>query len=657
MFSSNSSTVSGDANYIEDVFSTYLYTGNDSTQTITNGIDLAGKGGLVWMKGRGAFSENHNLIDTARGITKSVSSNNTADQITNSGAFTAFNSNGFSLGPVNAIEVNANARPYASWTFREQPKFFDVVTYTGNTSGGSSQTIAHNLGSTPGCIIIKATSIAGEYWAVWHRSFTTNQVIYLNLTNAVATTGAGNSFPVLPTATDFTVGFNGSQNGNGTQYVAYLFAHNAGGFGLTGTDNVVSCGSYAGVAYPNSQEVNVGFEPQWVMIKNTTTASGWSMWDSMRGMAVVPAANVAQAQLLEPNTTAAEGIQPGIYPTATGFVVKNGLTAISGLGDNFIYIAIRRGPMKVPTDGTKVYNAIARTGTSAVAKITGVGFSPDAVWGRRKDANYGRNFDRLRGVNVSLAPAATAGEATPSASLTSYDMDGFSVGADPSEHINAPSIPYIYWNFKRAPGFFDEVCYTGTGSALTVAHNLGVAPEMMIVKSRSTAASWNVYTAAMGAGNRIPLDADQAASASTTVWNNQAPTASVFSVGASSATNASGASIVNYLFATCPGVSKVGSYTGTAATQVINCGFAAGARFVLIKRTDDVGDWYIWDTVRGIVSGNDPYLLINNVDGSPTAEVTGTDYIDPAASGFEISSTAPAAINASGGSFVFLAIS
>jgi hypothetical protein len=109
---------------------------------------------------------------------------------------------------------------------------------------------------------------------------------------------------------------------------------------------------------------------------------------------------------------------------------------------------------------------------------------------------------------------------------------------------------------------------------------------------------------------------------------------------------------VAYLFATCAGVSKVGSYTGTGTTQTINCGFTAGARFVLIKRTDSTGDWYVWDSARGIVAGNDPYLLFNSV----AAEVTNTDYIDTAATGFEISSTAPAAINANGGSFVFLAI-
>jgi hypothetical protein len=116
--------------------------------------------------------------------------------------------------------------------------------------------------------------------------------------------------------------------------------------------------------------------------------------------------------------------------------------------------------------------------------------------------------------------------------------------------------------------------------------------------------------------------------------------------------NNSGSTYVAYLFATCSGVSKVGSYTGTATTQVINCGFAAGARFVMIKRTDSTGDWYVWDSARGIIAGNDPYVLMN----TNAVEVTSTDYVDTAASGFELSSTAPAAINASGGTFIFLAI-
>jgi hypothetical protein len=186
-----------------------------------------------------------------------------------------------------------------------------------------------------------------------------------------------------------------------------------------------------------------------------------------------------------------------------------------------------------------------------------------------------------------------------------------------------------------------------------VTHNLGVAPEMMIVKARNSASyDWGVYTAATGASNVLKLNLTDASTSNSFYFNGTTPTSSVFSLGTSAATNGSGTTYVAYLFATVSGVSKVGSYTGTGTTLQVNCGFTAGARFVLIKRTDSTGDWYVWDTARGIIAGNDPYLLLN----STAAEATTTDYIDPYSAGFEISSTAPAAINASGGTFIFLAI-
>jgi hypothetical protein len=239
-------------------------------------------------------------------------------------------------------------------------------------------------------------------------------------------------------------------------------------------------------------------------------------------------------------------------------------------------------------------------------------------------------------------------------------MDGFNVGADASEHINASGIPYIYWNFKRTPGFFDIVCYSGDGLAgKIINHNLGVAPELIIVKQRTStyqATGWPIYCAALGNTKVLYLNTD-AASTTAGQWASTTPSATTFTVDNYQDTNTSApATYVAYLFATCPGVSKVGSYTGTATTKQIDCGFTGGARFVLIKRTDSTGNWYIWDTVRGIISGNDPYLIINNVSGSPTAEVTNTDYIDTYSAGFEISSTAPADINASGGTYIFLAI-
>jgi len=213
----------------------------------------------------------------------------------------------------------------------------------------------------------------------------------------------------------------------------------------------------------------------------------------------------------------------------------------------------------------------------------------------------------------------------------------------------------VYWNFRRAPGFFDVVCYTGTGSTpLTVNHNLGVPPEIVLVKRRTGGTGgWYMYAAPWGNDGSGVLNSTSAFSTGQTHWNNTNPTSTYFQIGTTStAFNGSGSTYVAYLFATLPGISKVGSYTGTGTTLQVNCGFTSGARFVLIKRTDSTGDWYVWDTARGIVAGNDPYLLLN----STAAEVTGTDYVDTYSAGFEISSTAPAAINANGGSFVFLAI-
>jgi hypothetical protein len=209
----------------------------------------------------------------------------------------------------------------------------------------------------------------------------------------------------------------------------------------------------------------------------------------------------------------------------------------------------------------------------------------------------------------------------------------------------------IFWNFSRRPGFFDVVCYTGTGSARTVAHNLGVVPELMIVKSRSTAELWIVYSSSTGNANFLRLNTTAAVQSSATMWDSTTPTSSVFST-ANNTINASGVTHVAYLFATCAGVSKVGSYTGNGSNQTINCGFTAGARFVMIKRTDSTGDWCVFDTARGIVSGNDPFLELNTT----AAEQTGEDAVDPANSGFIVNETTEA-LNTNSATYIFLAIS
>ena len=126
--------------------------------------------------------------------------------------------------------------------------------------------------------------------------------------------------------------------------------------------------------------------------------------------------------------------------------------------------------------------------------------------------------------------------------------------------------------------YMDATTYTGNGTNRTITHNLGVAPEFMIVKSRG-AENWFTYMSHLGATKRGPcLDLADGGNTGSSYWNNTAPTSSVFTVGTDGGTNSSSTNYVAYLFASCPGVSKVGSYTGTGSTQTISCGFTGGAR-------------------------------------------------------------------------------
>lgn len=615
--------------YSEDVFSAYPYTGTGAAQTITNGVDLT-KGGLVWLKDR-ATANPHILIDTARGINNCIESQASSAEFAYT-ELTSLNVNGFSLAAPGSAS-NASGESYASWTFRRAAKFFDVVTYTGN--GAASQVIPHALGIAPGMLTAKRRDSTGD-WAVWHRSATGD--LYLD-TIAAQTA----SFTQITAASATTFSVSGNANISGAPYVAYVWAHDASATGI------VQCGS---LSYTGADvTVNLGWEPQYVLLKAIAgpASSNWVIADTARGFTGGPTASI---NLLVANSSGAESTGYGLaYITSTGFVVPSGNLAS---GYSYIYLAIRRGPMRTPTSGASVYNAIARTGTGAAASVTGVGFAPDMVMSQVRPGGFQSSVcDKLRGRSQTLYLSSVAAE--PSASgtttdVTSFDPNGVSLGTQANNAINGSGRVTIDWFFARAPGFLDAICYSGTGTNQTLAHNLGIAPKMVWVKDRAAANVWAVFHSALGAGQALAL-ASSSAATDTTFLNNTAPVSSSFSVGASAKTNTSGDNYVAYLFGELAGVSKIGSYTGNGATQTINCGFASGARFVLIKRTDAAGDWLVLDTVRGIIVGNDPYLLLDS--GAP-AEVTTADLLTPQSVGFGLTSNA--LVNTSGGTYIYFAV-
>lgn len=622
--------------YADDVFSAYTYTGNGGTQSVVNGIDLAGKGGMVWAKDRDDLS-NHGLYDTGRGVSKSLSSNATSSEFFSAGTeVTAFNSNGFSLAGSFNVNINISGKKYSSWTFRKAPKFFDIVTWTGT---GANRTIAHNLGVVPGMIFVKRTDTTGN-WQVYHNSLANTEFLLLNTTAAKAT-DATKWNSTTATSLVFSLGTHVDVNALGGTYIAYVFGHD------TGASGIIQCGSFTSDGAGNiTAPVTLGWEPQFLIWKESRAGANWKMSDTARGLTVATSGGTSVCVF--PNTTDAESSATQLGVTATGFTASPTNLQPS---QTFYYMAIRR-PNKPPTSGTQVYKAVARTGTGAAAVVTGVGFAPDVSWAKSRSSGSHSHIiqDSLRGPGAHLDSASTAAEPIgPASDVTSFDIDGVSMDVD--SLINASGETYINWYLKRASGVFDEVCWTTTASTnRRVTHNLSVVPELIIHKSRSAVGSWPVYSATLGRSNYLILNTTGSSTALANTWGTSNPTASDFGVD-ETGWWASSVTVVSYLFATLAGISKVGSYTGNGTSQTINCGFAAGARFILIKRTDSTGDWYVWDTVRGIVAGNDPHLSFNTT----AADVTTDDSIDPDSTGFIVNQLAATNINVNTATYIYLA--
>ena len=611
----------GPKTYVDDVFSTFLHVGNNTARSINNGIDVSGEGGLVWLKCRTSGGTDYSLSDTARGNGQTLKSNSSNGQFLVTDRISGFNSSGFTLGTGNP--TNQSGRLYVSWTFRKQKGFFDVVTYTGNST---ARTIAHNLGSVPGMIIIKRTDSA-ENWVVYHRSVGNGQRMYLNANGSSTATGSWNN--TTPTATHFSLGTTGLVNYNNGTFVAYIFAHDEASFGTDGDESIVKCGTYAGNG--GTQNINLGFEPQWLLVKSSTAGYDWAILDNMRGIRTG-----LDDQLLQPNGDNEEYTQSVLDLTSTGFITTSNAN-VNANGHTYVYMAIRR-PNKPPELATNVFamdvgSASSNTPTYDSGFIVDFAFKSNEfstrLAGGKDLQTYNSNQE---GNNGNLAFDSNLGW-------------GKAYGSN--------SLSYM---FRRAPGFMDVVTYTGKSNTagLNVNHNLGVVPELVFFKRRDGSKDWFGYSSVTGTGKILYLNTSLAA-VSNSSFIATTPTSTELTVNSYSDIFNQDSTYVAYLFATLPGISKVGSYTGTGNAINVPCGFTNGARFILIKRTDgsgNVGDWYYWDTYRGIGSGNDSYRRFN-VDAG---DVTNTDYVDPLTSGFTVTASAPAALNASGGTYLFLAI-
>ena len=639
----------GGALNVEDVFSTYLYEGNASSsgQTITNGIDLSGEGGLVWIKNRD-YSSDHVLYDTERGIsTKTLSNNYIAESFASGQGVTAFNSDGFTL-TTGDNDYNASAS-YASWTFRKTPKFFDVVTYTGDGTNG--RTISHNLGTTVGSIFVKRRD-ATAGWYVYHRHYGGTHSLFLNGTlEAQDNTNYWND--TNATSTEFTVASNAGLNASGGTYVAYLFAHNDGDgeFGPDSDQDIIKCGSYVGA--DSYKKITLGFEPQWLLIKGAAgTYAGSTSW-----MLIDNKRSGSGGRFLYANSngyeTSGDHPQERITFEGDGFSISDNNSNLNRSSHTYVYIAIRGTPMTPPSDATDVFAMdIHGSAGDSVAPAFRSGWPVDMSI--RRNIAGGDDWDigsrLLQG--KYLKTSSNSAETSESSELYDF-MNGWWNSGAVNNNLYG-------WMWRSAPNFFDVVTYSGNGSfsGKVVKHNLGVAPEMIWVKRRNSSGEWVVYAAPQGHTKYANLSSTSAFATDPldaynrgTYWRSTAPTSTSFTLGIDNRVNAGSGTYVAYLFASLPGISKVGSYTGNGSSLDVDCGFSTGARFVMVKRTNSSGNWAVFDTQRGIASGNDSFLMLN----SNAAQNTSSDCINPLSSGFTITNNL-GATNVSGGSYIFYAI-
>ena len=644
--------------YIDDVFSTYVYRGTGSSFSVNNGIDLAGEGGLTWFKYRDE-SWAHALFDSERGITKGIESHSNSVEYTVTGtALSSYNSDGFSVGSDTSGFIQTNNKTSVSWTFRKAKGFFDIVTWTGN--GTANRKISHSLDSVPGAIWIKrltgSTGTNVSDWICYHResnggSYPWNYLDYLNRDIWPSNDASGNYlYNVAPASDEFTIGSHATVNNNGDSYVAYIFAHDDQRFGKDEDEEIIKCGSYTGNG-GTSNEINLGWEPQWVLVKNAKVGAGggsggnWIQWDNMRGVFTGD-----DDEYFSLNDSAAESAFEAIEFTPTGFTLKSSSSFTNGNTYPYIFIAIRRsdGYVGKPAEaGTDVFALDTGNGSTTIPTFDS-GFPADMSLVRNRYDGSTSNWElgsRLLGSKF-VYPNLTNSEATSG----KYHWDS-NQGVHTSASGEYDSSSFA-WMWKRHAGFdVVAVDVTTEGGYPTYNHSLGVVPEMIWSKRRDSTSDWTVYHKGLNGGTnaynwRVRLNENAAQYEDTYVWGlGEGPSSTQFQTkGASFAIG----SHIFLLFASVEGVSKIGYYSGSNSSQTISTGFAP--RFLIMKKVDTTQGWVVLDTVRGWGSGDDERLEFHNT----SAQNDSIDFGAPTSSGFTLTGNVEKS-NQSGGSYIYYA--
>jgi hypothetical protein len=588
-------------------FNTVTYTGNGSSQSISVGFQPD----LVWIKNRAAANP-HSLQDTVTGDFYLRSNATDAAAPTNGFNVSSFNSDGITVKDDTNGAYNVNGSvgglysgdaEYVAWNFKaggaavtntdgtitsqvsaNTEAGFSVVTAT--MGSNFPQTIGHGLGTAPDVIIAKRRSISSN-WVVYHKDVDANPqnyTLFLESTDAKLST----AFPWnnnAPTSSVFTTGEFFSNN---ETMVAYCFAE------VEGFSNF---GSYVGTG-ASGNTIVTGFEPAFVMIKETTNPGSWHIYDNKRANSGLTNRAYLLADSSEIENFAGSF---SIDFLTNGFQIKNTGNGTNRLNGNYIYMAFAADPTTIEPSLEDSFNTVTYSGTSGTQSITGVGFQPDLVWAKNRTAAPTAHIlsDSVRGIK-QLTSSGTDAEGSSTNMITSYDSDGFGVG-DAFALCNASGYNFVAWCWKGAelPAInsngsipsvvsanpaagFSIVSYTGNGVESNVGHGLNETPAFIIIKNRTNDAenSWAVWNKNQSSQSQfLVLNSNDSYLTNSGVFGSTPHSSSVFNVG--NLRSRSGINYIAYCFAEVAGFSKFGSYTGNGGNQTITTDFEP--KFVIIK--------------------------------------------------------------------------
>ena len=285
-------------------------------------------------------------------------------------------------------------------------------------------------------------------------------------------------------------------------------------------------------------------------------------------------------------------------------------------------------------DPSAYFQTTLYTGNGSTQSIDQGGnktFEPDLAWIKNRDAADAHCwFDSVRGVTKLISSDAGTAETTDADTLTAFDSDGFTVGADDKVNTDTEGLVAWQWLESATPGF-DIVSFTGNGSNRTISHSLSAVPEFMILKNLDTDIDWSVYHASLGNTHYLGLNSTAVSNDNDTYWNDTTPTSSVFTVGTHNSVNKSSSPMIAYLWAGVESFSKFGSYVGNANTDgpFVWCGFKPA--FLMVKEATSVEGWLMFTNTIDTYNVVGDYLLAN----SNVAEYAAS-YVDFLSNGFKV---------------------